>query len=60
MPGLIIYSLSWIACLILSFSVPASLGKSAGAGKMVSASVMEADSMFLGFSYVPPAEDAFS
>lgn len=27
---------------------------------MVSASVMEADNMFQGFSYVPPAEDAFS
>ncbi|CAG2219522.1 SGK3 [Mytilus edulis] len=40
--------------------VPASVGKSAGGGKMVSASVMEADNMFQGFSYVPPAEDAFS
>ncbi|CAG2191168.1 SGK3 [Mytilus edulis] len=37
-----------------------SVGKSAGGGKMVSASVMEADNMFQGFSYVPPAEDAFS
>ena len=40
--------------------VPASVGKSAGGSKMVSASVMEADNMFQGFSYVPPAEDAFS
>ena len=38
----------------------ASVGKSAGGSKMVSASVMEADNMFQGFSYVPPAEDAFS
>ncbi|KAL4236357.1 Serine/threonine-protein kinase Sgk1 [Mactra antiquata] len=40
--------------------VPASVGKSPGLNKMVSASVMEADCMFQGFSYVPPAEDAFS
>lgn len=38
----------------------ASVGKSPGLNKMVSASVMEADGMFQGFSYVPPAEDAFS
>lgn len=40
--------------------VPASVGKSPGLNKLVSASVMEADGMFQGFSYVPPAEDAFS
>ncbi|XP_060069915.1 serine/threonine-protein kinase Sgk1-like [Ylistrum balloti] len=40
--------------------VPASVGKSMGTSKLVSASVMEADSMFQGFSYVPPAEDAFT
>ncbi|KAJ8306134.1 hypothetical protein KUTeg_016679, partial [Tegillarca granosa] len=40
--------------------VPASVGKSAGCYKTVSASVMEADGMFQGFSYVPPSEDAFS
>ncbi|XP_062589666.1 serine/threonine-protein kinase Sgk1-like isoform X2 [Saccostrea cucullata] len=40
--------------------VPASVGKSVGSCKLVSASVMEADNMFQGFSYVPPAEDAFS
>lgn len=38
----------------------ASVGKSMGSCKLVSASVMEADNMFQGFSYVPPAEDAFS
>lgn len=38
----------------------ASVGKSAGCYKTVSASVMEADGMFQGFSYVPPSEDAFS
>jgi len=37
----------------------ASVGKSTGGSKLVSASVMEADGMFQGFSYVPPAEDAF-
>ncbi|KAK3596784.1 hypothetical protein CHS0354_038786, partial [Potamilus streckersoni] len=40
--------------------VPASVGKSASGNKMVSASVIEADGMFQGFTYVPPAEDAFS
>ncbi|XP_076439808.1 serine/threonine-protein kinase Sgk2-like isoform X2 [Babylonia areolata] len=41
--------------------VPASVGRSGGcsSGKLVSASVMEADAVFDGFSYVPPAEDAF-
>ncbi|XP_050403575.1 serine/threonine-protein kinase Sgk1 isoform X2 [Patella vulgata] len=39
--------------------VPASIGKY-GSCKMVSASVVEADGVFEGFSYVPPAEDAFS
>ncbi|PVD23395.1 hypothetical protein C0Q70_16664 [Pomacea canaliculata] len=40
--------------------VPASVGKSVGSSyKLVSASVMEADGVFEGFSYVPPAEDAF-
>ena len=40
--------------------VPASVGRSATNGsKLVSASVMEADAVFEGFSYVPPAEDAF-
>jgi hypothetical protein len=46
----------YFCCYILT----ASVGKSAGGSKMVSASVMEADNMFQGFSYVPPAEDAFS
>lgn len=40
--------------------VPASVGKSPAINKLVSASVMDADGMFQGFSYVPPAEDAFS
>ncbi|XP_041358653.1 serine/threonine-protein kinase Sgk1-like isoform X2 [Gigantopelta aegis] len=39
--------------------VPASVGRSVGSCKMVSASVVEADGVFEGFSYVPPAEDAF-
>ncbi|GFO10851.1 serine/threonine-protein kinase sgk1-like [Plakobranchus ocellatus] len=39
--------------------VPASVGRSAGNSKLVSASVMEADAVFEGFSYVPPSEDAF-
>ena len=39
--------------------VPASLGRSAD-NRLVSASVQEADAAFLGFSYVPPTEDAFS
>ena len=40
--------------------VPASVGRSGSSvGKLVSASVMEADAVFDGFSYVPPAEDAF-
>ena len=40
--------------------VPASVGRSGGSScKLVSASVMEADAVFEGFSYVPPAEDAF-
>ncbi|ESP05450.1 hypothetical protein LOTGIDRAFT_181288 [Lottia gigantea] len=38
--------------------VPASIGKY-GSCKMVSASVVEADGVFEGFSYVPPSEDAF-
>ncbi|XP_059149487.1 serine/threonine-protein kinase Sgk1-like isoform X1 [Physella acuta] len=40
--------------------VPASIGRSGGQGsRLVSASVMEADGVFEGFSYVPPSEDAF-
>ncbi|XP_071119571.1 serine/threonine-protein kinase Sgk1-like [Haliotis cracherodii] len=39
--------------------ISASIGRSAGSCKLVSASVMEADGVFEGFSYVPPAEDAF-
>ncbi|XP_070194139.1 serine/threonine-protein kinase Sgk1-like [Littorina saxatilis] len=40
--------------------VPASVGRSGSSScKLVSASVMEADAVFDGFSYVPPAEDAF-
>lgn len=40
--------------------VPASVGRSGGSSyRLVSASVMEADGVFEGFSYVPPAEDAF-
>ena len=42
------------------FSIPASVGRSPAINKLVSASVMDADGMFQGFSYVPPAEDAFS
>lgn len=37
----------------------ASVGKSGGSCKLVSASVMDADHVFEGFSYVPPSEDAF-
>ncbi|ELU03722.1 hypothetical protein CAPTEDRAFT_172316 [Capitella teleta] len=38
--------------------VPASVGKSAtGGGKLISASVIEADNAFQGFSYVPPADE---
>ncbi|KAI8495889.1 PREDICTED: serine/threonine-protein kinase Sgk3-like isoform X2 [Branchiostoma belcheri] len=36
--------------------VPGSVGKSTG---VISASVQEADAAFMGFSYAPPAEDAF-
>ncbi|XP_013080258.1 serine/threonine-protein kinase Sgk2-like isoform X2 [Biomphalaria glabrata] len=40
--------------------VPASVGRSGGqSSKLVSASVMEADGVFEGFSYAPPSEDAF-
>ncbi|XP_064625449.1 serine/threonine-protein kinase Sgk1-like [Lineus longissimus] len=39
--------------------VPASVGKTVDSNKMVSASVLEADDAFEGFSYVPPSEDAF-
>ena len=40
--------------------VAASVGKSVGSGALnVSASVQEADHVWDGFSYVPPAEDAF-
>nr|KAG5700781.1 hypothetical protein BaRGS_034984 [Batillaria attramentaria] len=40
--------------------VPASVGRSGGSSyRLVSASVMEADGVFEGFSYVPPSEDAF-
>jgi hypothetical protein len=38
--------------------VAASVGKSAtGGGKLISASVIEADNAFQGFSYVPPADE---
>ncbi|CAG5131001.1 unnamed protein product [Candidula unifasciata] len=40
--------------------VPASVGKSGGcASKLVSASVMEADRVFEGFSYMPSNDEAF-
>ena len=39
--------------------VSASVGRSAGS-EVVSASVQEADNVFLGFSYVPSPEAAFS
>merc|ERR1719422_2678548 len=40
--------------------VPASVGRSGpNSSRLVSASVMEADGVFEGFSYVPPASDAF-
>ena len=40
--------------------VPASVSYSNNSTcRLVSASVMEADSVFSGFSYVPPSEDAF-
>lgn len=50
----------WHLSMIALKSFLASVGKSMGSCKLVSASVMEADNMFQGFSYVPPAEDAFS
>jgi hypothetical protein len=52
--------LSYDKHIFVYYILTASVGKSAGGSKMVSASVMEADNMFQGFSYVPPAEDAFS
>ncbi|XP_014663841.1 PREDICTED: serine/threonine-protein kinase Sgk1-like [Priapulus caudatus] len=39
--------------------VPQSVGASAGHLTHISASVQEADEAFMGFSYAPPAEDAF-
>lgn len=42
------------------YFLTASIGRSGGQGsRLVSASVMEADGVFEGFSYVPPSEDAF-
>lgn len=39
--------------------VPASVGKSATMNNNISASVIEADHAFEGFSYVPPADESF-
>ncbi|XP_074642748.1 serine/threonine-protein kinase Sgk1-like [Tubulanus polymorphus] len=39
--------------------VPQSVGKSVDSGHMISASVLEADNAFLGFSYAPPIQDVF-